>query len=154
MREIRFRAWDADTNQMLPNVGAYGGVACFMEGGWGALVTKDLPLMQYTGLKDKNGMEIYEGDIVRAVHRSDEGGGWYSDHKETGVVYFDKHWGVKFDCRDHTQRTADGWQRAAYSWEAKDMEHWSDYESAVRDYLNVEIIGNVYEHPNLLTNEK
>ena len=56
MREIKFRAWDKQYNRWA--VSAPTIVERFH---------KSLPsceLMQYTGLKDKNGKEIYEGDIV------------------------------------------------------------------------------------------
>jgi uncharacterized phage protein (TIGR01671 family) len=118
MREIKFRAWDRKDKLW---------VAGFSIGQSGTLSELgDKVFMQYTGLKDKTGKEIYEGDVVRAVHRSDEVGGWYSDSKVMGVVYFDAHWGVKFDCRDHTQRTAKHWEREAYPMEAEKMKHWSD----------------------------
>jgi len=63
MREIRFRAWDNEQKRMV-----YGLDIQFWGGGDGIKdiqpVGNTAPLMQYTGLKDKNGKEIYEGDIL------------------------------------------------------------------------------------------
>jgi uncharacterized phage protein (TIGR01671 family) len=65
-REIKFRAWDGKGMLGMPLDGMYG-----LERFFGFLSANmergnvhSYKLMQYTGLKDKNGLEIYEGDIV------------------------------------------------------------------------------------------
>jgi hypothetical protein len=65
MREIKFRAWDESAEEMIsmPLDGYFG-----LERFFGFLATNQpsgFILMQYTGLKDKNGVDIYEGDVVQ-----------------------------------------------------------------------------------------
>ena len=100
-REIKFRCWDGSNMKYFEIPSVFNGEDM--------LYTK---IMQYTGLQDKNGIEIYEGDYIK-----DEDG-------EVEVVKWDDNW-------------------------------WENYYHCVgfelpsgRDKL--EVIGNIYEHPNLL----
>ena len=60
MREIKFRGWDEESSQMLPSQDLTQVVQY-----WTWLGEKDVKLLQFTGLIDKNGTEIYEGDVLR-----------------------------------------------------------------------------------------
>lgn len=69
MREIKFRAWDKvnkafmSSEEFAIHDGDVMGLCYGNE--MDDVLTDQVELMQYTGLKDKNGVEIYEGDIVR-----------------------------------------------------------------------------------------
>ena len=63
MRPIKFRAYHPDSGMkyfMLNQI--KGGTVLFDDGDWRSL--NDCQVMQFTGLHDKNGKEIYEGDIL------------------------------------------------------------------------------------------
>jgi len=68
MREIKFRAWYKENKIMIDNDFINKEASFFflydeINQEW--LREKDIILMQYTGLKDKNGKEIYSSDILK-----------------------------------------------------------------------------------------
>ena len=128
MREIKFRAWDgekmhspiewSDNGVLYPNEYIYDN--CPNKGDLGLLYNigrGGVEMLQWTGLVDKKGVEIYEGDVVKTKN---------SKYK----VIFDKccFWGVD------------------------ELGKYPIYQ--IRNYVlddeRFEVIGNIYENPELL----
>jgi uncharacterized phage protein (TIGR01671 family) len=144
MREIKFRAWDKDELRMVerPFVVSNEGEA-FDEYRGGGYV-KQYDLMQFTGLKDKNGKEIYEGDVV-------EGGVYYGwpTEKGFGIVEFGE-WEQDGSGHEYGPETCLGWYIEIKESEFGYIEGSHLYESKAN---NIEVIGNIYENPELIKKE-
>lgn len=74
MRDIKFRAWHKDNNSMVYFDNKKASKDMYIAMNLCALMNGDFGdmLMQYTGLKDKNGVEIYEGDIIHNSNFTDD----------------------------------------------------------------------------------
>lgn len=130
MREIKLRAWEKDSEEMFypdtTNNNEYF-FSGFVDGQLKVATSaysdeKDYMIMQYTGLKDCNGQEIYEGDILKCHHNT------------LGHVFY-----------------LDGGFRLSSNECELDLENESTYDD-LNNYLiqdnNLVVIGNVFDMPD------
>lgn len=149
MREIKFRVWieDAQTLRGVTNI-SFNGSGLLWIGVLGKPVKRNYTpagnvtshhdrvsanrciLMQYTGLKDKNGVEIYESDIL-LLHDTDD------QRLKSVVRWID--WGAGFYLVEPHNVTAE----LKDDRELEEIEKFLPYQ---------EVIGNIYENPELLKN--
>lgn len=98
-------------------------------------------LMQYTGLKDKNGKEIYEGDILKVAR-------WHTKDIQTSLH------SIKVELvEDEAEIGNVFWSDISCQWTISFDHIRYDDHNAMRGGIShrYEIIGNIFEHPELLT---
>ena len=117
MREIKFRAWDKKRNCWNFTLFDFDCDGQMIQADW-------FEINQFTSLKDKNGKEIYEGDIVK-----------WNDGYETKI--YSVSWQGKLD---YPGFDFDGWEG----------EMAGLCEAVCCPDIEIEVIGNIYENPELL----
>ena len=142
MRELKFRAWDKIEGKMWNPIIKPDGVlmAANLLGGYEAFHGESDPVMQYTGLKDIKGKEIYEGDILKETYSAGYSifsvrfGGY-----DNGLCYEDSDRGI-------------GWyiKSIAEYYGGSLCEPSQPEKSILHHHEEMEVIGNIYENPELL----
>jgi len=124
MREIKFRVWNLTTQDMqeLESIDFSNGkvVQVNTDGDRILWPDKECHLMQYTGLKDKNGVEIYKDDVVQYLD---------GEYSFSAVV----EWGD-------------------FGWYLRGIEPNDNFSFEDTAPSVLEVIGNIYENPELLEN--
>jgi uncharacterized phage protein (TIGR01671 family) len=129
-REIKFRAWNGRAMREVDQI-TFTEKTWMCEGGYGVSIPfqPHITLMQYTGLKDKNGKDTYEGDIV-----------------DTWPFY--QH---QYNCKGKNRCQKIVFDSGGFFVEGFNF-GWEG-EGTIR-IEHCEVIGNIYEHPRLLNTEK
>ena len=134
-RVLKFRAWDKTQDHMIASDELIFHEYTDVEDHF---CDEDLDFMQYTGLKDKNGKEIYSGDILD-LHSTVNGVNLFE-------VYYSESQ-ARFSIKYYTNRMPK--RSLEYEYSVSDFFKPCEFSGEV-DY---EVIGNIYEHKHLLESE-
>lgn len=162
MREIKFRVWDKDMKYMHvcgenvhDSMMFVDNVACYynLQNGCGSFPNGEgtYELMQYTGLKDRNGKDIYEGDVVdyyRHKYRRKLGVVKFGEYEQdgSGGEY------VPTKCLGFYVETIKVFP-SPLELEFNEEPYEAEEEKTVSILeFDYEVIGNIFENPELISN--
>jgi uncharacterized phage protein (TIGR01671 family) len=136
-REYKFRVWNRPNGYFEKDVsnfsvGGDGAIYHWLHGIGEWIETDDAIIMQYTGLLDKNGKEIYEGDLLKPEE------GYLSEDAESA---FTNIYELRWD------NDSAGFVLFDY-----DLGEVADDDHILNIHSNFEVIGNIYENPELVKN--
>lgn len=130
-----------DMRDTLPVEIALAGIeGDYVKIGWND--ADECKLMQFTGLLDKNGKEIYEGDICKFYIKG------HYDEYTSYIKYFEAYGMYGFSTVPHYYETTQNNNKPMGS--SGSSTSWKPY--LPNSYRKIEIIGNIYQNPELLTN--
>jgi len=137
MREIKFRAFDPSTQHMFQpqTLEELTTKTSYILVGW-----KNLEVMQFTGVLDLHGVEVYEGDIIKVLDRD-----WPSQLGDFPDLSHEEYIDSIASICQVVYEPAEFFLK-----QIRGKGHFSPSLSGVygRDYF--EVIGNIYENPELL----
>ena len=139
MREIKFRVWDKNRKRMYfwENIEAIhnnGILVIVADNNDWMLVPPNYELLQYTGLKDEQGKEIYEGDIIIWEHI-------YAGREGPGEIVYLSH----FD------NESKGYYLGYWIKRNQNIVAFDPINSwRMMKPNSIEVLGNIYENPELL----